>query len=172
MKSILAAKEKIKPFQKAYPVKAVPIAKTVGLRVWRAKNWSNEVSGKIQKCEGKMAKFAGESGYAIFVNADHSETRRRFTIAHEIGHFLLHKDSIGDGIYDDAMYRSGLQNWQEAQANAFAADLLMPQHLLSEAMRDQYRSIAELAKLFNVSPQAMAIRMDKATAIRDGKVHD
>ena len=121
MKSIVAAKEKIKPFQKAYPVETVPIAKAVGLRVWRAKNWSNEVSGKIQKCEGKMAKFAGESGYAIFTNADHSETRRRFTI---------------------------------------------------EAMRDQYRSIAELAKLFNVSPQAMAIRMDKATAIRDGKVHD
>ena len=49
------------------------------------------------------------SGYAIFVNkGDRYKTRQRFTIAHKIAHFILHREAIGDGIVDDALYRSGL----------------------------------------------------------------
>ena len=66
MKSILKATERIRPLQESYPVETVAIAKDIGLKVWRANNWSDEVSGKIQKCEGKMKNFAGHAGICDF----------------------------------------------------------------------------------------------------------
>lgn len=65
----------------------------------------------------------GTSGVAIYVNKGHHVNRRRFTTAHEIAHFILHQDFIGDGIADDGLYRSKLSNAMEAQANKLAADI-------------------------------------------------
>ena len=61
--------------------------------------------------------------------------RRRFTIAHEIAHFLLHRDKIGDQLSDDAMYRSSLSSDDERAANRLAADILMPMGLIQDYMR-------------------------------------
>jgi Zn-dependent peptidase ImmA (M78 family) len=107
----------------------------------------------IAKDEG-----ATSSGYVIFVNAGQHEVRRRFTIAHEIAHYLLHRDLIGDGTQDDVLYRSGLSNRVEAQANRLAADILMPRHLIDEVVKSGIASaddVAELARIFNVSKDAM-----------------
>jgi hypothetical protein len=82
----------IRHHQDEPPVQVVPIARDLGLEVYRASGWSENLSGMIIKDEGTG------SGYAIFVNADHHEVRRRFTIAHEIAHFILHRELIGDGI--------------------------------------------------------------------------
>src|SRR3546814_2493487 len=81
----------------------------------------------------KDAERGGESGFAIYVNGSHPRVRRRFSIAHEIAHFALHRNLIGDGVTDDAMYRSNLSSAVEVQANRMAADILMPWHLISEA---------------------------------------
>ncbi len=80
------------------------------------------------------AQDGGESGYVIYVNALHSEVHRRFTIAHECDHFVLHRSLIGDGIVKDALMRAqGFSSRVEYQANQFAADMLMPRHLLDQA---------------------------------------
>ena len=100
----------------------------------------------------------GESGYAIYVNANHSETRRRFTIAHEIAHYVLHKNLIRDGIVDDPLYRSGLSSLIETEASRFATEILMPTHLIRAAIRKE-SSISKLAKQFAVSSKATAIRL-------------
>src|SRR3546814_9683341 len=81
----------------------------------------------------KDAERGGESGFAIYVNGSHPRVRRRFSIAHEIAHFALHRNLIGDGVTDDAMYRSNLSSAVEVQANRMAADILMPWHLIREA---------------------------------------
>jgi Zn-dependent peptidase ImmA (M78 family) len=99
------------------------------------------------------------SGFDIFVNANHPETRRRFTIAHEIAHAVLHPHLIGDGITDDALLRSGLSDAVEAQANRMAADILMPWKKLNEYLDRGVTEIDDLARAFNVSPQSMAIRL-------------
>ena len=101
----------------------------------------------------------GDCGFAIFVNANHSEVRRRFTIAHEIAHFALHRDLIGDGITEDALYRSGLSDAVEREANGLAAEILMPRHLVRDAFEKGTRSAEHLAAKFEVSPQAMEYRM-------------
>jgi Zn-dependent peptidase ImmA (M78 family) len=107
----------------------------------------------------------------IGVNSSHPQTRQRFTIAHEIGHLVLqHKGEIfvdqtvvkRDGKSSRAVDR------QEIDANRFAAELLMPERLVLEAVhRRQERSsdisatqiVDELAIEFQVSPQAMEYRL-------------
>lgn len=147
----------IEKHQKQAPVQTIPIANEIGLKVYKTDEWdSNGTSGAIIKSK----KLGGESGYACFVNNRHPVTRRRFTIAHEIAHFILHRDMIGDGIKDDALLRSGLSNHVEAQANALAADILMPWSLIRELMDQGKNTVPDLAEALNVSANAMSIRLN------------
>lgn len=105
----------------------------------------------------------------IGVNSTHATTRQRFSIAHEIGHLLLHKgrpmfiDRDGRLNRRDEVSTLGTDT-EEIEANSFAAALLMPQPLLAEAVsrlhrNDQPVSPEVLAKRFEVSVQAMEYRL-------------
>src|SRR3546814_7195870 len=91
----------------------------------------------------KDAERGGESGFAIYVNGSHPRVRRRFSIAHEIAHFALHRNLIGDGVTDDAMYRSNLSSAVEVQANRMAADIRSEEHTAERQsqMRNSYAVI-------------------------------
>ena len=105
----------------------------------------------------------------IGVNARHHPNRRRFSIAHELGHYLLHKGE--DRVFIDAavFFRSEgatATTWaQEKEANTFAAELLLPEHTIREAWRadpiDVFDDVAikRWADRFGVSPQALLIRL-------------
>lgn len=147
-------KEVIRHHQNKSPVDVVGIAHDLGINVYTAIG-SKNLSGKIIKDH----RLGGSSGYAIFVNVSDPPLRQRFTIAHEIAHFLLHKDEIGDGIVEDALYRSGLSNHQEIEANKLAADILMPWHLINLALNESFPNIQDLADHFQVSQSAMSIRL-------------
>lgn len=117
----------------------------------------------------------GES-WVILVNKAHPETRRRFTIAHELGHLLLHgyKTPHADMRFRfrDARSSDG-SAIEEIQANAFAAELLMPEKPVRElaskqmgrfsvddADEKQFAAlVGDLAKAFGVSKHAMRIRL-------------
>ncbi len=127
--------------------------------------------------------FADDSGYIepvgdtfrIIVNVDHPETRKRFSAAHELGHYTYHRDLIGTGVSDSVAYRSAnaarYQNnlitpQHETQANRFAATTLMPPRLI-EQLIDQHNllmpaNILHLADLLGVSEQALRIRLGYA----------
>lgn len=89
------------------------------------KHFNKEVSGLIKR-------ESRESGNPIIVvNVDDGEARKRFTIAHEIGHFLLHSSSLlVDTDQSFVNFRdeksSTALDLKEIQANQFAAELLMP----------------------------------------------
>lgn len=136
------------------PIKVIPLANALGIKVYEAA-WPDKISGKIQK----DAVRGGTSGFAIFVNKDHHPRRQRFTIAHELAHYILHEARIGDGVFDDALYRSGLSNAEEAQANALAADILMPWRHLKGYISKYGDDVGTLAQIFDVSKNAMAIRV-------------
>lgn len=143
-------------FQRAAPVKVISLAHALGLKVYTTKSLEPDVSGVIKRDQRK----GGESGFAIFVNGNHVETRRRFTIAHEIAHFILHENLIGDGIVEDALLRAGgLSNSIERQANSLAANILMPWDLIESARDENITSIEDLSALFNVSRDAMSYRI-------------
>jgi Zn-dependent peptidase ImmA (M78 family) len=155
MKTFAEIEEIIREQQSSAPVKVVPIARKLGLNVYRDRTMNSNVSGMIIRDPVR----GGSSGYSIYVNQKHPRNRRRFTIAHEIGHFVLHRDLIGDGIVDDALYRSSLSDVIEAQANKFASQLLMPEFLLERAIDVGIRDPAELSKTFEVSELAMKYRL-------------
>lgn len=138
--------------QKNIPVDIISLCKDLGLRVFRVQNWTQAMSGMIRKdAEGET--------FSIYVNATHSNTRQRFTIAHELAHWILHRELIGDGVLDDGLYRSGLPVQIEVEANRFAADLLMPKSLVNREWQKQDNDIVSMATLFDVSKAAMAIRL-------------
>lgn len=95
------------------------------------------------------------------VNKKHHATRKRFTVAHELGHFLLHKD---DRIQfeDVELYRTDHEyspedKKMEEEANRFASEILMPEDVFKSAIL-QGKSLAEIAKEFAVSPIAAEVR--------------
>lgn len=114
-----------------------------------------------------MPKISGALDYErkyIFINSDENLNRQRFTCAHELGHALLHSQDMVDKKI--AFRIEGESNDMEAQANHFAACLLMPEQYI----KDLYPSflqdfpividrIEALAKLFQVSIQAMFYRL-------------
>ncbi len=90
--------------------------------------------------------------------------RQRFTLAHEIAHFLLHRAYIQSGVIDNTLYRSKLSDQKEVEANKLASDLVMPYELvaregnrLKHLPRDE--RVYELSQKFRVSEQAMRIRL-------------
>ena len=101
--------------------------------------------------------------------------RRRFTAAHELGHYVYHRELIGDGIYDDAAYRANdfsgryrnpkIRMEHETQANRFASVVLMPTELIDRLERDRNlkphnpQDVREMARLLEVSEQALRIRL-------------
>jgi len=149
------ARQVIAGLQKTAPVQVIPIAKELGLAVYSVDNWDDDISGMIVRDPAR----GGASGYAVYVNGKHAETRRRFTIAHEIAHFVLHRSLIGDGVQDDGLYRSKLSSAVEAEANRLAADILMPWSLLNAEIAKGNNSVEALAKAFNVSKSSMSIRL-------------
>lgn len=101
--------------------------------------------------------FEFDDGAVIAVNARHHANRMRFSVGHELGHYLLgHHDrfhiDVGDS--DDPGF-----DWQvERLANQFAAEVLMPRRLVMEhfqLIQDAYL----LAGRFQVSELAMGYRL-------------
>ena len=97
--------------------------------------------------------------YQISLNANHHPNRQRFTLAHEIVHYLEHRHQIGDGIIDDELRRSGLSTGMEVEANRLAAEILMPDEILEKAFLDEEPDLEKLARQLRVSKQALAIRL-------------
>lgn len=153
----IQAREVISRFQNEAPVDVTGIAEALGLSVWESDAELPEgVSGKIFRDP-----FAGGAeGFSIIVRESDPYVRRRFTVAHEIAHFVLHRDQIGDSLADDELYRSGLSTRQEAQANRFAADILMPRSLIDRYVKRFGAEAGVLASEFKVSEAAMRIRLN------------
>lgn len=141
------------------PVDVAGVASRLGLAIYQ-RDLPQGISGALMQDKS----YDTRTGFVIFVNDNEAYVRQRFTAAHEIGHFVLHKDKIGDGIEDNYLLRAeGFSNWMEAQANRFAADLLMPFPLIERLMSDGQSNIRELAAALNVSETAMSFRIGSPT---------
>lgn len=107
---------------------------------------------------------------AIAVNKAHPETRRRFSIAHEIGHAVLgHAENLyiefaGPGPLQDP---SPQRLEYEREANWFAADLLMPAETLREDYKRFKGDVARLAEYYEVSQQAMWVRLQALHLVKE-----
>jgi Zn-dependent peptidase ImmA (M78 family) len=139
------------------PVRVEAIARDLGIPVIQDVLDEAEIAGKIIRDNSGRS----PSGYTIYLNARDPIRRQRFTLAHELAHYVLHRDLIGDGLIDDAMYRSKLGEWYETQANRWAADTLMPAALTRGLYRGGMVSLADLSRTLDVSEQAIRIRLSE-----------
>jgi Zn-dependent peptidase ImmA (M78 family) len=111
----------------------------------------------------------GRIGY----NAAHARVRQRFTISHEIAHYLLHvKNTDKPQLFIDKYLSfrwnesssAGMEN-DEIEANQLGAALLMPRGLVQQEIRNQDlnlddgKAIELLAKRFQVSTARMSNRL-------------
>lgn len=138
-------KDVITKYQVEFPVAVGAIAKEFGIRVLKS-TMPGSISGEIRETDGVVT---------IKVNRHDVKERQRFTIAHEIAHFLLHRDRIAGGITDDVLYRSRLSDDLEREANRLAADIIMPIVLIDDLLKansqlkteEKFRKIAESAQV-------------------------
>ena len=134
------------------PVAIVGLCRAFGVEATRRDDLPKEVSGCILKDEN------GE--FTISYNGTDSITRQRFTVAHELAHYLLHRDYLGTEYPENVLFRGGLPNKKEKEANRLAARILMPNEAIDDYIQGEKAfSIWNMAKTFGVSPQAMSIRM-------------
>jgi hypothetical protein len=136
------------------PVRVGALADALGLTVLKSP-LPPKISGLIKPAAG--------GGYEIRVNKYESVERQRFTLAHEIAHFLIHKSDIRAGVVDSILYRSALTSRKEAEANRLAAEILMPREAVDEKLSElggfaDDETVSSLARHFKVSEPAMRIR--------------
>lgn len=135
------------------------------------------------KIDGLCRDVKGRSGRPeIWVQKGLRERRRRFTIAHEIGHLVIpwHTGSIVDELDVEESDEAANYFRMESEANRFAAELLMPKEWASalvdrsEHMQNAMKAIYDIA---GVSAQAAALRIVQLgppgyvmSAVRDGVI--
>ena len=133
------------------PVDPVRIARTLGIRVLNAQLEPNVAAALIKK-EGQDP--------SIVLNASDSANRKRFSCAHEIGHFVRRSDQPEQYEYID--FRDTLsatgEDPEERYANSFAASLLMPEKHVQRFSKEGFTDV-EMAVRFNVSREAMTNRL-------------
>jgi Zn-dependent peptidase ImmA (M78 family) len=148
-----------------YPVAVDKIAEIHGIKIMPY-TFNDEISGVLVE---------ENNSFTIGLNITHSPKRRRFTIAHELGHYFLQHQRQGVFV-DESLMKQNLvifrdsfsstgENTQEREANAFAAALLMPRAFIENYLKNYTVDLTEdgdlekMAAKFDVSTGAMAFRL-------------
>lgn len=111
----------------------------------------NDISGMLEKTNDGL--------WRISINSLHHRKRQRFTMAHELGHYFLHRSRY-NLFTDKALYRSSNMTSMEYEANNFAGALLMPKDNLVSFFNDGEIDIEKIADHFDVSALAAKIRVE------------
>lgn len=135
------------------PVDLIKICSQIGIKV-KEVDFENDLSGML-------------TNNTIYINEGLHPNRKRFTIAHELGHYLIHKkqDNSYKGIRFRSTYISSKEKKEEREANTFASQLLIPTNFVKKDLEDSSEisedKIIKLSKKYEVSVIAMTIRLEK-----------
>lgn len=115
----------------------------------------DDISGALRKENDR---------WVIYVNRSDSKQRQLFTIAHELGHYFLHKNEKDEFIDSPFIHRDETNKYaeMEVEANEFAANLIMPEQIIDDLIDIQHYSndeVRRLSKVFGVSLIAMEVRL-------------
>lgn len=154
---LLSSEQKrlIEEHQIECPIKLGLLASHLGLTVKLATLPAN-ISGEIKDTDGVIV---------IKINRHDAKSRQRYTLAHEIAHFLLHRHLLREGISDDVLYRSSQSNQIESEANRLAADILMPQSYIEYSFNLHFKGkkdailYEQMAETLGVSTIALKYRI-------------
>ena len=126
------------------------------------------IAAKETVLKNSLAKILIRGNNAIIsVNSESTnEHRKRFSVAHELGHFFLHQNlkALFEDTEESVVHRYNNRGL-EKEADQFAAEFLMPREMFKKlALESQYKApsfylVKELSNIFNVSLSAAAIRL-------------
>ena len=157
---------------KSYPVEIVRICRENGLKVFE-EYLDSDISGLIVVDDKEWDKYGADK--FIIVNLAESAVRRRFTIAHELAHYILHRNGNRLYAHRDMTNDGTVKNSIEQEANYFAANVLMPESLIRDKVDDlksevwgklpNFVLIREIADHFVVSESAAEVRLKQLEII-------
>lgn len=132
----------------------VPIAKLANSMGYKVKEFSPDKNQEL------ISGMISNKSDRILINADEPYERQRFTIAHEIGHLVLHfpKDATEEIFVDFRKPRAEFKDARELQADEFAGCLLMPEEYFKEAWQLTEGDFKKMSIIFGVSKSAVGMR--------------
>ncbi len=146
------------------PVPIVAIMKSLNFQVISGA-MSDEISGVIGIDDNLQRNF--ESGKVVAVNCKDNVGHQRFTIAHELAHYLFDFDVSNNIVYYNEYNTDEAQSHEEKRANYFAANLLMPERIFREEFKKEavknnlYVTVEKLSDIFQVSGEAVRRRIEE-----------
>lgn len=132
------------------PVDPVKIAKTYDILVYEG-NLNNKIAGAIRY-------YKDEDKFEILVNKNDPKTKQRFTIAEELGYYILYEEKLKENEIHINLIDKEI-NEEEKEVEYFAGALLINKTLL-ENVYNSSSTILELSELFKVSVSSMTVRLD------------
>jgi Zn-dependent peptidase ImmA (M78 family) len=160
----IKANEIFEKYGSTIPVDPVAIAYDNNIKI-TVKRLEDGIDGGISKKDNQ---------YTIYVNSNTSDNRKRFTIAHELGHYFLHKTIKNEAAIEDESEildknRDDFSSLGvfagEIEANGFAAALLMNKDEVVNAWND-YENLSYVASMFGVSTIALQNRLKHLKVIK------
>jgi Zn-dependent peptidase ImmA (M78 family) len=153
-KNLIDTPERLRTFAQQKGLSPVPldvegVVKALGIDI-RKEDLKDDLSGVLRKSPES-------SKWEMLINAKHHPNRQRYTMAHELGHYCLHRH-IQIEFEDKIFFRGGESNKEEMQANSFASEVLMPDSDFRKMVHDGKNKIDDLAQEFGVSTLALRIR--------------
>lgn len=132
------------------PIDVIGLAQRMGIKIFSYEGLScNE-----QLCDG-LLQFDNNDVPTIWVEGTHHENRQRFTVAHELGHLMLHEFKLQ---WYDTIKLFNQYDPYERQANQFAENLLIPSAMLFVSIRGG-ETVGQLALKYKVSDVVMENRL-------------
>lgn len=150
-----------------YPIRVQDIACDLSKQLFPREPIAHVSAGSMSsRFDGMMCPVPQSNGHwgIVYNDAIKSRGRVNFTLAHEFGHYLLHRLALADGIQcgrNDMMGWDAAYGQMEAEANQFASYLLMPRNLFEEQMRGEtlnLRLMQHVADHFDVSITAALLK--------------
>ena len=126
---------------------------------------------RYEQLDGCEATLVGVKSQAIAtIRPSGNRGRERFSVAHELGHWNLHRGKSFRCRVDDQSENLASDVKLEKEADSYAAHLLMPRYLFDPAIRSgprlpTFRHIGEVAQAFEVSVAAAIIRMAEVDSL-------
>jgi Zn-dependent peptidase ImmA (M78 family) len=114
----------------------------------------------LNNCDGRLVMKNGRSIVSVDSKIEFPQ-RKRYVLAHELGHILMHADKDASFTDDDSTLDGYKNGPQEKEANDFAAELLMPEELFkASCFKRKFNPdlIRELAEKFNTSLTSIVYR--------------
>lgn len=130
------------------PLDVEGLIRSLGVKV-KYEPMSDDVSGHLE--------LVG-NGWEVAINSLHHPKRQRFTLAHELAHYILHRWKCQSFTDTTKLFRNSESSLEETEANQYAAKLLMPEKEFRHFVDNVSKKIDDIANHFDVSAYAVRIR--------------